>query len=144
MYPNFHNNEYVLTNLISLRFGEPKQGDVVVFKSPAEPEKDYIKRVIGVPGDRIYLKDAQIYLNGNKLDETYLPQDVKTFQGAFLQDGEEVTVPEGAYFVMGDNRGASSDSREWGFVKKESIVGVSMLVYLPLNRARAVGNPYSD
>lgn len=144
MYPNFHNNEYVLTNLISLRFSEPKRGDVVVFKSPAEPEKDYIKRVISVPGDRIYLKDAQIYVNGNKLDEAYLPSDVKTYQGAFLQEGEEVTVPEGQYFVMGDNRGASSDSREWGFVKKEAIVGVSMLVYLPISRARAVENPYSD
>lgn len=143
MYPNFYDREYVLTNLITLRLHDPKRGDVVVFKSPAEPEKDYIKRIIAVAGDRIYIKDGKLYLNGDRLDESkYLNKSVLTYQGAFLQEGEQVTVPQNSYFVLGDNREASSDSREWGFVKKDSIIGVSMFVYLPINRARAVNNPY--
>lgn len=142
MYPNFYDKEYVLTNLIILRFKEPKTGDVVVFKAPPEPEKDYIKRVIAVPGDSLSIKDSQVYVNGNLFDESkYLSVSVKTFPGAFLQEEEEVTVPEGQYFVMGDNRGASSDSREWGFVKKEDIIGESLFVYLPINKMRLIKNP---
>lgn len=143
MYPNFHDKEYVLTNLITLRVQDPKRGDVVVFKSPAEPEKDYIKRLIGTPGDIVFIKDGSVYINGEKLnEEKYLNKSIKTYQGAFLQEDEQVTVPEQMYFVLGDNRNASSDSREWGFVKKDSLIGVSMLVYLPINRARLINNPY--
>ncbi len=144
MYPNFYNKEYVLTNLIILRFKAPKMGDVVVFKSPAEPEKDYIKRVIGVPGDKVMIKDGSVYLNGKILDESsFLSSNVKTFPGGFLQEGQEVTVPEEKYIVLGDNRGASSDSREWGFVSKNAIIGESLFVYLPVNRMRLVENPYN-
>ncbi|OGH11517.1 MAG: signal peptidase I [Candidatus Levybacteria bacterium RIFCSPLOWO2_01_FULL_36_13] len=143
MYPNFYDKEYVLTNLILLKFQAPKMGDVVVFKSPVEPEKDYIKRIIGLPGDSIYIKDGDVYLNGEMLNEgKYLNSSVKTHQGAFLQNDEQITVPENMYFVLGDNRDASSDSREWGFVKKDSLIGVSMFVYLPINKMRIVANPY--
>lgn len=143
MYPNFYDQEYVLTNLIILRFQAPKFGDVVVFKAPPEPEKDYIKRIIGVAGDTIALKNGEIWLNGKELDESkILKSAVKTFPGAFLQEGEEVIVPNNEYFVMGDNRSASSDSREWGFVKKDEIIGESMFVYLPLTRMRFVKNPF--
>lgn len=144
MYPNFYDKEYVITNLVALRIGEPKRGDVVVFKAPPEPEKDYIKRVIGLPGDSIYLKEGSVYLNGKKLDEgKYLKNNVKTYQGAFLQEDEIVTIPANSYFVMGDNRDASSDSREWGYVSKSDLIGISMLVYLPINRARVINNPYN-
>ena len=143
MYPNFYDQEYVLTNLIILRFQAPKFGDVVVFKAPPEPEKDYIKRIIGVAGDTVSLKNGEIWLNGNIFDESkFLKSAVKTFPGAFLKEGDEVTVPNDEYFVMGDNRSASSDSREWGFVKKDEIIGESMFVYLPLTRMRLVKNPY--
>ncbi|MBI3985160.1 MAG: signal peptidase I [Candidatus Levybacteria bacterium] len=142
MYPNFYDKEYVLTNLIVLRFKEPKLGDVVVFKAPPEPEKDYIKRVIGIPGDTVSIKDGKVFLNSKLFDESkYLDESVRTLPGAFLQEGETVTVPDGEYFVMGDNRGASSDSREWGFVKKTEIIGESLFVYLPINKARFVENP---
>lgn len=142
MYPSFYDKEYVLTNLITLKINQPNRGDVVVFKSPPEPEKDYIKRIIGIAGDKIYIKDGELFLNGEKLDESnYLGKEVKTYPGAFLAEAEQVTVLPGEYFVLGDNRNASSDSREWGFVKKESIIGVSMLVYLPLNRIRFISNP---
>ena len=144
MYPNFYDQEYVLTNLITLRLQTPKLGDVIVFKAPPEPEKDYIKRIIGVPGDKVSVKDGEVYLNGKILDESkFLKPSVKTFPGAFLKDSDEVTVPNDEYFVMGDNRNASSDSREWGFVKKDEVIGESMFVYLPLTRMRLVKNPYN-
>lgn len=143
MYPSFYNNEYVLTNLISLRFQNPKQGDVIVFKAPLDPERDYIKRVIGVPGDTILVKDGKVYVNNNELNETaYLKPDIKTYPGNFLIGETPITVPEGKYFVMGDNRLNSSDSREWGFVKKDEIIGNSMFVYWPINRIRFIKNPY--
>ena len=143
MYPNFHDQEYVITNLIVLRFQAPKLGDVIVFKAPPDPTKDYIKRVIGMPGDTVSLKDGDVYLNGKLLDQSaYLKSDIKSYGGNFLADGDSVKVPTDEYFVMGDNRPYSSDSREWGLVKKDEIVGESMFVYWPLNRMRLVKNPY--
>lgn len=144
MYPNFYNKEYVLTNLIVLRFKEPKLGDVVVFKAPPEPEKDYIKRIIGTPGDTIMIDQGKVNLNGKLLDESkYLKSSVFTYSGAFLPEGQTVKVPDGKYFVLGDNRTGSSDSREWGFVKKSELIGESLFVYLPLNRMRIINNPYN-
>lgn len=144
MYPNFHDGEYVLTNLIVLRFGEPKRGDVVVFKSPQDQEKDFIKRVIGIPKDTVSLKNGEVYLNDEKLDESsYMDENVKTYGGSFLRDEETVTVPENSFFVLGDNRSNSSDSREWGFVGKTLIIGESAVVYWPLNQTRIIKNPYN-
>jgi signal peptidase I len=151
MYPNFHNGEYVITNLIGFEdfkiyhasFGTLTLGDVVVFIAPPDPTKDYIKRVIGVAGDKVMIKDGSVYLNGKLLDESaYLSSDVKTYEGAFLTEGQTVTVPVNEYFVLGDNRQESSDSRSWGFVTKDEIVGESLLVYWPLDRIRLIKNPY--
>ncbi|MCL5970725.1 MAG: signal peptidase I [Patescibacteria group bacterium] len=143
MYPNFYDKEYVLTNLIALHFQNPARGDVVVFKSPPDPEKDYIKRVIGLPGDKVSIKDGNVYINGELLDESaYIKPDVKTYPGAFLSEGKVVEVPGKEYFVLGDNRLYSSDSREWGFVKQDAIIGDSMFVYWPLNRMRVIKNPF--
>lgn len=142
MFPNFHDKEYVLTNLITLRFEDPKRGDVLVFKAPNSPEKDFIKRLIGTPGDRILLQDGSFYINGKKLDESlYLSPEVRTYGGSFLKEGEEITIPEGSYFLVGDNRQYSSDSREWGFVKKEEIIGKSFFVYWPPQNSKLVKNP---
>lgn len=144
MYPSFTDKEYILTNLIILKFEKPKRGDVIVFKAPNNQEKDYIKRVIGVPEDTILLKDNDIYLNNEKLDETvYLQDEIKTYAGSFLTNEKEIIVPEKQYFVLGDNRIASSDSREWGFVKEDEIIGKSFVVYWPPNRLRVVKNPYN-
>lgn len=142
MFPNFKNTEYVLTNLITLRFHKPVQGDVIVFKAPPEPDKDFIKRVIGLPGDTIMVQNGDVYVNGNKFDQSsFLQPDVKTYGGSFLKDGDTVTVPAGEYFVMGDNRPYSSDSREWGFVPEANIIGESMLVYWPITDWKLVKNP---
>ena len=143
MFPNFHDKEYALTNLVGLHFSKLKLGDVIVFKAPPEPDKDFIKRVIGVPRDKIYVQDGSVYLNGAKLDESeYLSSSVKTYGGSFLKDGEQITVPPDNYFVMGDNREYSSDSREWGLVPFQNVIGISLLVYWPVNEFRLVRNPY--
>jgi signal peptidase I len=142
MYPNFQDREYVLTNLITLRVGNPIQGDVVVFKAPPDPEKDFIKRVIGVAGDTIMLKDGDVYVNGQLFDQSsFLKPDVKTYGGSFLQDGQTITVPQGNFFVMGDNRPYSSDSREWGFVPQSNLIGKSFFAYWPLNNMGLISNP---
>lgn len=139
MDSTFQNGEYVLTNLIALRFGPLNHGDVVVFEAPPDKEKDYIKRIIGLPGDKVKLTGGEVYLNGKKLDQTpFLDPGIRTNGGSFLGEGDEVVVPEGQYFTMGDNREFSSDSREWGFITKNSIIGKSFLVYWPLNRMRMV------
>lgn len=145
MFPTFKNREYILTNLIGLRFAQPIRGDVIVFKAPKEEEKDFIKRVIGEPGDTVLIKDGLVYVNGTLLDENaYLPSDVKTYGGSFLKDGEPAVVPSGNYFVMGDNRMYSSDSREWGFLPRKDIIGVSFFVYWPVTTMRVIKNPYTS
>lgn len=144
MYPTYKNGEYVLTNMIGLKLGDPKRDDVIVFKAPPEPDKDFIKRVIGLPGDRVSLKDGFVYLNGQKLDESkYLGSQVRSYGGSFLHDNDEITVPADYYFVMGDNRPFSSDSREWGYVKRDAIIGSSLFVYWPPQSVRLIRNPNS-
>lgn len=145
MDPTFSDKQYILTNIISLKFSKPQRGDVIVFKSPPDPEKDYIKRVIGVPGDTVSIKNEDVYVNGKLLDESkYLAPSVKTYGGSFLHENETITVPANSYFVLGDNRGGSSDSREWSFVpdKDNIIIGKSFFVYWPLNTMQIVKNPY--
>jgi signal peptidase I len=96
MFPNFLNGEYVLTNLIGLRLNNPRLGDVVVFVAPIDNEKDFIKRVIGVPGDTVMVKDGNVYVNGKLLDQSaFLKPSVRTYGGSFLKDDEPVSVPEG-------------------------------------------------
>ena len=131
MFPNYKNGEYILTNLIALRLSPLKRGEVIVFRAPINQEKDFIKRVIGIPGDKVALKDGYVYVNDNKLDESYLPSDFRTYGGAFLAEGASVTVPADNYFVLGDNRNFSSDSREWGLVSKDKVIGKSFIVYWP-------------
>jgi signal peptidase I len=144
MYPTFKNKEYILTNIISIKTGNPVRGDVIVFKAPTDKDKDFIKRVIGLPGDTVMLQDGFVYLNGKKLDESeYLHSDVRTYGGGFLKEKEPFTVPAGNYIVMGDNRPFSSDSREWGLLTKGAIIGKSFFVYWPVTTMRKVVNPFA-
>ncbi len=142
MFPNFYDREYVLTNLISLRVSQLVRGDVIVFQAPPDPTKDFIKRVIGIPGDSVVLRNGDVYVNNQKLDESsYLSSEVKTYGGYFLKEGVEITVPDDSLFVLGDNRPFSSDSREWGFVPKSAVIGKSFFVYWPPSRVRVINNP---
>lgn len=131
MVPNFHNGDYIITNKIGLKIGEPRRGEVVILQNPRNPDVVFIKRIIGMPGDSVKILNGSFYINGKKLNEPYLPDGTSTSGMAFLTEGEEITVPEGQYFVVGDNRNGSSDSREWGPVKKEALIGQAWLRYWP-------------
>lgn len=138
MYPNFKDKEYLLTEKLSYQFGQPKRGDVVIFKAPAsEPcaadECEYIKRVIGVPGDRVMVKEGDVYVNGAKLDQSFLPEMVYSSPGEYAQEGVEVTVPAGQYLCFGDNRPNSRDGREFGPIDRSLIIGKAFLKYWPLS-----------
>lgn len=143
MHPTFKDGEYVLTNLITLKFEPPAKGDVIVFKAPNDPDKDYIKRVIATEGDTIFIKDGFVYLNNQKLDESrYLQNTVRTYGEQFLTEGKVVTVDKNEFFVLGDNRPGSSDSRDFKAIKFDAIIGKSTFVYWPPNTLRWVKNPY--
>jgi len=133
MEPNFHNNEYILTDKISYRFKDPQRGNIIVFKAPKNPDIDYIKRIIGLPGESVKIEKGDVYVNGQKLTEQYILDKSLLFPGSFMQEAVPVTVPPGEYFVMGDNRPHSSDSREFGPIPKKSIIGKAFLRYWPLN-----------
>ncbi len=123
MEPNLHNGEYVLIDKISYLLHPPERGDVVVFTPPNE-NRDYIKRVIGLPGDTVQIAGGQVYVNGVVLDEPYL-------KGLVNNDMPAHIVEEGRFFVLGDNRNNSSDSRAFGSITPQSIVGRAWLVYWP-------------
>lgn len=145
MEPNFHDGEYILTNKFLYRFDNPKRGDVIVFKSPQNPDVDFIKRIIGLPGDRLKIIKNHYYINGEELKESYIANELYTFNGNYLREGTEVIIPEDHYFVSGDNRPRSSDSREWGPIEKSAIIGKSQFRYWPLDRAGLIkGVSYSN
>lgn len=131
MVPNFQDGDYIITNKISLRMGPPKRGEVIILQNPRNTDQVFIKRVIGLPGERIKISQGKIYINDNPIDEPYLPAGLSTHGGAFLNEDETVTIPNDQYVVLGDNRSGSSDSREWGPVRKELIIGQALLRYWP-------------
>lgn len=137
MTPNFEDGEFILTDKITYRFRGPERGDVVVFRAPQDPNYDFIKRVVGLPGERLKISEGHFYIynpqhvRGDKLIEPYISQSLNTPTGTLLKEGEIITVPNNQYFVTGDNRGHSSDSREWGSVPRESIIGRAWLRYWP-------------
>jgi len=138
MEPNYHNGEYLLTDKLTYRFREPKRGEVIVFLAPGANGEEFIKRIIGLPNEDISIKDNSVYINNQKLTESYIPSDIETRPGAFLKQDQEVKIPDGYYFVLGDNRTFSSDSRTWGFVKKEVIKGKAWVIYWPISKAGVI------
>jgi signal peptidase I len=123
MKPTLLSGEYVIVNRVSYKLGSPQRGDIIVFHYPRDPREEYIKRVIGLPGDEVEIKQGTVYVNSQSLDESYLK----------VKSGDTGTwrVPEGQLFVLGDNRNNSSDSREWGSVPMDYVVGKAVLVYWP-------------
>ncbi|OPY71059.1 MAG: Signal peptidase I T [Syntrophorhabdaceae bacterium PtaU1.Bin034] len=124
------------TDIVIMNLGNPERGDVVVFRYPVDKSKDFIKRVVGKEGDVVEIKDKKLYLNGRKVDDpnAHFAED-GVIPGAFSQRDNfgPITVPKGSFFVMGDNRDRSLDSRFWGFVKKEDLVGRALILYFSLN-----------
>lgn len=135
MFPNFKDGEYIFTDKISYRMGLPNRGDVVVFRSPKNSDIDFIKRIIGLPGDRVKISGGKVYLNGEIVDEShYLDPSVYTGPEAYLAEDQEITLADGYYFVLGDNRPHSSDSRDFGPVTTAEMVGKVFFRYWPVDR----------
>lgn len=141
MEPNFHDAEYLLTDKVSYRVGEPTRGDVIVFKAPPTYRDEFIKRIIGLPGDQVMVKGGKVYVNNHELSEPYIPSGVRTQPGQFAQEGVPVTVPADSYFVMGDNREHSLDSRILGTIGRQYITGRAWFVYWPPKDAGTVKHP---
>lgn len=129
MMPTLTDQERIFINKFTyhLGLGSIERGDMVVFWFPLDPSKSYIKRVIGIPGDRVYIDAGQVFVNDRALTETYVPEDYHD-----RVSWEEHRVPADQYFVLGDHRSSSSDSRTWGFVKRDAIYGKAVFVYWPL------------
>ncbi len=129
MQPNLEDQERIFINKFVYRLEPIARGDVVVFRYPRDPSKSYIKRVVGVPGDRVRVSAGRIYLNGEPLREDYVSSSESD-----LRSYPEVTVPEGSYYVLGDHRMMSNDSREFGAVQERYIYGKAVFVYWPVER----------
>lgn len=141
MEPTFQSGDYILTSKITYKFRSPERGDVIVFKSPKNPDVDYIKRIIGIPGDRITVKKGEVYINEIQLVEKYISDKTNLWEGGFSQEGIVFTVPDGELFVMGDNRPRSSDSREFGPISFDLIIGEVFFRYFPANKTGLIINP---
>ena len=125
MEPNLHTGQFLIVSRLAYKFGVPQRGDIIVFDFPGNPADDYVKRVIGLPGDTVTIQAGQIFINGNRLEEPYLPDErVLPTQGRW-------NVPDGSYFVLGDNRAHSSDSRSWGMLPEDAIIGKAWVSYWP-------------
>jgi len=126
MRPTLEPGEFLLVNRVAYKLGEPEIGDIVVFHAPGISDEDYIKRVIGLPGDVVRVADGIVYVNEQPLYEPYIA-DSPNYSGSW-------TVPEDEYFVLGDNRNNSSDSHLWGYVPADDIVGRALLIYWPMDQ----------
>ncbi len=135
MEPTFHDNEYIFTDKLSYRLGTPQRGDVVVFQSPKNADIDFIKRIIGLPGERVRIAEGKVYINDELLNESdYLAPTVYTGPESYLAENRDMVVPDGKYFVMGDNRSGSSDSRDFGPVLPSEFIGKVFFRYYPFDR----------
>ncbi|TDX51960.1 signal peptidase I [Orenia marismortui] len=127
MRPTLKPGDRIFANKFIYRFREPQRQEIIVFKYPVDPSRRFIKRLIGLPGDRVKIIEGRVYVNGKALEEDY------TLEKSY-SDFPEVKVPENHYFMLGDNRNNSEDSRFWGFVPRENIVGKAFVIFWPLNR----------
>lgn len=135
MMPSLYDQERLFINQFSYKFGLGgiKRGDTVVFLFPEDPTKSYIKRVIGLPGDTVAVDDGYVLVNGKKLVENYIPPEYRDDRSY-----SATVVPPDDYFVLGDHRVSSNDSRAWGFVPKSYIYGKAVFVFWPLDRVGSV------
>lgn len=141
MEPTFDSGDYIMTSKVTYKFRPPQRGDVIVFKSPKNPDIEYIKRVVGLPGDQVVIKNSQVFINDNLVPETYIAEATNVWDGGYAKEGVPMTVPDNYLFVMGDNRPRSSDSREFGPIPIDSIIGYVFYRYYPSSKAGWIINP---
>ena len=132
MQPGLHTGQYVLADKLAYRLGSPQRGDVVTVVPNLPTNQEYIKRLMGLPGDTIAVKNGAVWINGGKVSEPYIAEPPK-YVGSWLLGPDE-------YFVMGDNRNDSDDSHIWGSVHRRAITGKVVFVYWPLNQAKLAPN----
>lgn len=142
MDPTFGSGDYIFTSKIAYKMRFFHRGDVVVFKSPSNPDIEYIKRVIGLPGDVVMVKDSEVFVNGIQLKEDYIASKTNLWEGGYSKNGVGSTVADGMLFVMGDNRPRSSDSREFGPITQESVIGQVFYRYFPPSKMGVIPNPF--
>ena len=133
MNPGLEDQDRLFINKLAFRVGEIHRGDVVVFRYPHDHTKSYIKRVIGLPGDTVRIEHGTVYVNGRRLSEPYVP-----VRFADDRSQPEIGLPASEYFVMGDHRSISSDSRDFGPVERDLIYGKAAFVYWPVDQAGVV------
>jgi signal peptidase I len=124
MEPNLHDGQYIIINKLVYELREPQRGDVVVFQYPHDPSRDFIKRVIGIPGDEVTVERGVVTINGQPIDEPYIAQP-GTYSGRWTLGGNE-------FFVLGDNRNNSSDSHNWGVLPRDNLIGRAWVIYWPV------------
>jgi signal peptidase I len=139
MYPGLHDKDYLLVDKVTYHLQTPKRGDVVVFKYPKDINFNYVKRIIALPGEKVKIEDSKVYIyntdhpNGFVLDEPYVAAGNQTLPNP-TNAKTEFTVPADQYFVLGDNREGSSDSRDWGELPKADVIGRVLVLAYPFNR----------
>ncbi len=139
MEPNFFNSDYLIVDEITYRFRDPKRGEVIVFKYPQSPTQRYIKRIIGLPGETVIIKNGQItIINGN---EKFVLDESRYLSDSYTSGEIKASLSENEYFVLGDNRAFSSDSRRWGSLSKEFIVGKVYLRAWPFTALAKIEAP---
>lgn len=140
MEPTFHHQDYLVVDKVNYRLNPPQRGDIVVFKAPEDPSQNYIKRIVGLPGETVTIENNSISINGTAIDEPYiselLPQAASL--GSFFLE-----QPLGAdeYFVLGDNRDHSSDSRRWGPLPERNIIGRALITVFPAKDFGVINHP---
>ncbi len=127
MSDNFNSGDYLIVDEITYQFESPQRSDVIVFRYPENPSTFYIKRIIGLPREHVVIKNSEVFVNNNKLEETYLDNGIKT------SGDVDIILDNDEYFVLGDNRYHSYDSRSWGSVPKKNIIGFARMRLFPFN-----------
>jgi signal peptidase I len=144
MYPTIGDQDYLLAVKLPYRFTAPERGDIVIMRNPFKPSQDFIKRVVGVPGDRILVENCRVYINDHVLAEPYLTGD-HAWRGCtppWPQTGQERLLGSNEYFVMGDNRDNSTDSRTFGAIRRDQIEAKAWFRVLPFDHAGTFGGPH--
>ena len=137
MHPTLIEGDRILVNKFVYHFRPPWRGDIVVFRYPEDPKRPFIKRLVGLGGDAVELRGGRLFVNGALLDDHEIFRTNRYYnQGLYGQERQVVKVPDGAYFVLGDNSGSSHDSRFWGFVPKRLMIGQAICIFWPLTRWR--------
>lgn len=144
MEPNYHDKEFLLVDRLTYHLKQPQRGEVIIFRFPKNPQEDYIKRIIGLPGETVKIENGKVYINGQPLEEKYLSPDTQTT----ISSNENVALNQNLsadeYFVLGDNRNHSSDSREWGTVSKNNLIGRSWFIFYPFENFGLTKNPQTE